>query len=257
MKSDRSSNVETPGDPMTDRAADGWRAEPGPELPRPLYVLLWAVPLVFWVIAIAFATEIESLADENGPIEWLGTVAFGTAAVLFWRAAWRDKRRANTVMSTLLGVIFFVACMEELSWGQQIFKWDTPEAFDSNLQQETNLHNFAIGFDQQRLFTLGILGLAVIVPLLYRWQRTRGWLVVFGLPSVAFVVAAWAVVNVFVPNVAERIVEAENHRILRESMESLLGVAALLVGLAAFQQARGKASTPPGESAVGSSSASS
>jgi hypothetical protein len=34
--------------------------------------------------------------------------------------------------------------MEEMSWGQTIFNWPTPELFEAtNVQRETNLHNLA------------------------------------------------------------------------------------------------------------------
>lgn len=43
----------------------------------------------------------------------------------------------------LLGVLFFfVLGMEEISWGQRIFDWNTPEVWSEvNYQDETNLHN--------------------------------------------------------------------------------------------------------------------
>jgi hypothetical protein len=39
-------------------------------------------------------------------------------------------------------VVFFAAGLEEISWGQRVFGWHTPESFKAlNYQQETSLHN--------------------------------------------------------------------------------------------------------------------
>lgn len=41
-----------------------------------------------------------------------------------------------------LALFSFVFCMEEISWGQRIFSWNTPEMFEAfNSQGETNFHN--------------------------------------------------------------------------------------------------------------------
>ena len=46
-----------------------------------------------------------------------------------------------------LGLIFFLG--EEISWGQHIFKWDSPNLFiEFNHQKETNLHNISNLFNE-------------------------------------------------------------------------------------------------------------
>lgn len=55
---------------------------------------------------------------------------------------WRDGRRGLALLyvGVACGLIFMVG--EELSWGQRIFGWGTPAAFqDVNKQGQTNLHN--------------------------------------------------------------------------------------------------------------------
>jgi formate-dependent nitrite reductase membrane component NrfD len=133
-------------------------------------------------------------------------------------------------------VVFLVAFMEEISWGQQVFKWSTPTAFESNTQNETNLHNFDFGIDLQQVFTAGILFMAVMVPLLQLWAPARSWIDRSGLPVVSLGVSAWAVATVIIANVAERMMEFEAHRGLREFMETMLALTALLAAIAALQQ---------------------
>lgn len=200
-------------------------------------IALWGLSFAGWFALVLFPEDLGSLANENALIEWVGTLAFGAATAVFWIAARRDQRRPQTIASALLGLIFFVAFMEELSWGQQVFRWNTPSAFDSNTQQETNFHNLPIGVDQQQLFTLGILCLAVFVPLLFLWAPARRWIARLGIPVVSLGVAAWVVATLLFANVAERATDAVAHRGLREYMETMWGVAALLVAISALQHA--------------------
>jgi len=41
----------------------------------------------------------------------------------------------------LLSLFFFLLGGEEISWGQRVFGWGTPEIFSGNVQHETNFHN--------------------------------------------------------------------------------------------------------------------
>jgi glucan phosphoethanolaminetransferase (alkaline phosphatase superfamily) len=208
--------------------------------------VLFGLSLVAWLALIAFPDDLAPLAYENGLIEWVGTLLFAAAAAVFWVAAARERRLANRIVAAFLGLIFFVSFMEELSWGQQVFKWSTPPAFESNRQNETNLHNFAIGFDQQQVFTLGILGLTIGLPILYLWAPTRRLIRRLGLPVVSLGVAAWVFATFAIANVSERMMGSETHRGLREFNETMWAVAALLVGVATLQAAqRSTAPTDP------------
>lgn len=67
---------------------------------------------------------------------------------------------------------FYVAG-EEVSWGQWIFYWDTPEHWAAiNDQQETNLHNTSAWFDQkpQIVLQIGVLVGGIIIPLLKKFK---------------------------------------------------------------------------------------
>lgn len=70
------------------------------------------------------------------------------------------------LIGTTLGCFYFAG--EELSWGQQLFQWDTPEEIAAlNDQQETNLHNMSSWFDQKPrlLLELWVLFGGIVVPL--------------------------------------------------------------------------------------------
>jgi len=63
----------------------------------------------------------------------------------------------------ILALVYFLG--EEISWGQHIFKWTSPEFFkNTNIQGETNIHNISNLFDQVPR-TLVIIWCSLTVPI--------------------------------------------------------------------------------------------
>jgi hypothetical protein len=93
----------------------------------------------------------QLFTDEDSWIENMSALAFLIASVLFFLCYWKSSNnglnigrfRTNRNLVFLgLALLFFVAFGEEISWGQRIFGWSTPESLAKvNYQQETNLHN--------------------------------------------------------------------------------------------------------------------
>jgi hypothetical protein len=122
----------------------------------------------------------RTLTVEDGFFEWLGACAFLLAAglqlVLFRSSdVPADSRliaymRRNPFYVGLALVLFF-AFAEEISWGQRVFGWATPDFLvEANTQDETNLHNLAGIEDSSllnltRLFNLFSLAYVVLAPL--------------------------------------------------------------------------------------------
>lgn len=78
---------------------------------------------------------------DIGPVEYGTALFFGVSAVLLTLAGLRVFGWNGAVYLGAAIVCFFVAG-EEISWGQWIFHWQTPEALAAvNLQHETNLPN--------------------------------------------------------------------------------------------------------------------
>jgi hypothetical protein len=74
-----------------------------------------------------------------------------------------------------LGLLFLLG--EETSWGQHYFRWQTGEWFAFNDQNETNLHNSADGWLDQKpraLLQVGMIVGAIIHPLLKLARKGRG-----------------------------------------------------------------------------------
>jgi len=151
----------------------------GHELPRWLW--LWA-PLLFLVFLL-----IANLIDQAFFQEWIqneqGLVELATPLVLVFGMIYGARipaagRLYLPVWIRLWVVAVTLACLyfagEELSWGQQLFGWSTPESIGRiNDQNETNIHNVSSWFDQKPrlLLELWVLIGGIILPALRIWKN--------------------------------------------------------------------------------------
>lgn len=107
--------------------------------------------------------------------------------------------QAVTITYLLMAAATFVLGMEEISWGQRIFGWSTPELLtQTNLQQETNLHNliteaFYIGY-----LALPLTLVATLISIFLRYTRATPrvyWLLLphQNLVILALLITLWIV----------------------------------------------------------------
>lgn len=81
------------------------------------------------------------------PVVLIPGIVFGIMALRQWRGLPNFSSRLWIAMVTL-GAAYMAG--EEISWGQWLFHWDTPETFAAiNDQNETNLHNTSAWLDQK------------------------------------------------------------------------------------------------------------
>jgi hypothetical protein len=113
-----------------------------------------------------------AIVDEDGILEWLQVVILLGIAVCAVMVAFRlltDGHRLLGGAYVLATVVALFIAGEEISWGQRILGWVTPEELaELNQQGETNIHNIGITL---RLFNLGLMAAsaaAVILPIVYR-----------------------------------------------------------------------------------------
>jgi hypothetical protein len=129
-----------------------------------LFAVLVYAGLSHWALRTHLDTD--WLEGEDGLSEWWSVATYLAAAVLAGATAWalwatrHDRLR---VLYLVMAVAFFLGAMEEISWGQRLFGWGTPAAFEEiNFQDETTLHNvnFANNVIFEALFWGSALGLA-------------------------------------------------------------------------------------------------
>jgi hypothetical protein len=102
-----------------------------------------------YTILFLDAPTVEALAGDERFVEMVGAASYAAAAVACFIAARRARAaghaRARTHVLLALGIVFFLACGEELSWGQHMLGFETPETLETvNRQAEFNLHNLNI-----------------------------------------------------------------------------------------------------------------
>lgn len=147
------------------------------------------VYLMFALCSIIFAYSvyllfeedvINRLGVEDGIFEWLTALFFFLTSVLFFCMFFYKRN----IIVFFFGLIFLIGSGEEISWGQRLFNFETPETIkEQNVQGEFTLHNLEIfnneGFNGEGksglsrllainfLYKLFWLVYCVLLPLLY------------------------------------------------------------------------------------------
>jgi hypothetical protein len=109
-----------------------------PEMPFiRLHFIFFIIYFTFFSIYSEFITKDGSL-PEDGILETATFVLALVSGILFCLSGFFGHRFAF-----LLGLCWLIFAFEEVSWGQRIFGFDSPDFFAShNIQGETNFHNF-------------------------------------------------------------------------------------------------------------------
>lgn len=135
--------------------------------------------LVASFIYLALAETLFSRATlvminrEDGMIEYTSALLLILAAgYAGYTGLFAATRPASRGFHLFLALLFFAMCGEEISWGQRIFGFETPESLSGlNVQNEVNLHNM-FGYLFDHLFILCFFLWGCIIPLLYHMSRT-------------------------------------------------------------------------------------
>ena len=144
--------------------------------------ILWIIiPVagVFAQIGIEIFVAKEHLAalhSEFGPHEALQFFIILMATLLALSLLFKPEVRKTPFLFAWVGIAFICGVYvsgEELSWGQHVFEWGTPEYWEKiNDQGETNLHNASSWLDQKPrlLLEIGVLVGGIIIPALKRFK---------------------------------------------------------------------------------------
>ncbi len=143
-----------------------------PDLPLWLWLLFPPILLIFQVTVRVYDHALHKTLFDGE----LGVIELATPLVLlFGIGAGLLALRYKSLLSKplvlwlsllILSCIYFAG--EEVSWGQHLWAWETPELMQRvNDQKETNLHNISSWLDQKPrlLLELWVLFCGVIYPL--------------------------------------------------------------------------------------------
>lgn len=120
--------------------------------------------------------RLAALHSEFGPHEALQFLIISAATLLALSLLFKPRVRGNAWLFAWVGIAFICGIYvsgEELSWGQHIFEWGTPEYWENlNDQGETNFHNTSSWLDQKPrlLLEIGVLVGGIIIPILQRFK---------------------------------------------------------------------------------------
>ena len=195
-------------------------------IPKPIVLILALASVLFLYGIIYRATDPDGFYDkstktgwiqEDGLVEWLTVVAlFGAVGVSVYRALQFGKqgRTAAKFFWWAAGFVFLFGAMEEFSWGQRVFGWESPPWFMKyNYQHETTLHNLKFGeVNLNKLIFSKMLGAftalyLLVLPVLYRrTEGVRKRVERYGIAIVQnyqliFWIAAFAAVRLFVKEI--------------------------------------------------------
>ena len=123
------------------------KARPGDEFRAPGLIAVsgWlAICLSLLVFALLFTLSpwnFRSLMPEDGWVENLTALSCLLAGGLLFVTAWVETRRLPRIAFLVGGLAMAFLAGEEISWGQRIFGFATPDLLSGNNQDEANIHN--------------------------------------------------------------------------------------------------------------------
>lgn len=158
-----------------------------------------SVSVIFLFLFIFKPSIFNALSLEDGPIEWgSALLLFGSCIIIFISFS-KSRNVLNIPKGTqlslaLLSLVFFVIAMEEVSWFQRVLEIETPKAFDSNIQDEMNFHNFSTKFFENAYY-FGVFLFLVLLPfvrLLFPYVSNNSYLRIFVAPPFVGVIGTIA-----------------------------------------------------------------
>jgi hypothetical protein len=157
--------------------------------PSPKFVLFSSTVIgLFLIVHIRLYDPASQLFEilylEDGILESLTPVLMVISILLIGASIPKLRRdpqlvRYRSLLSLIYFILvglFFLNAMEEISWGQRIFGWETPQTFQGNVQNETNLHNY---FNQYYLLFYRFLVFFPLVIFVSIWLELKQRYLIF------------------------------------------------------------------------------
>jgi len=180
--------------------------------PATYIILAIYITLAFPILGMGDKV-VAAILPEDHYFENVGAISlFLTSVLFFWGFLVARKSLDKTPASLIkklvylgMALLFFFGAGEEISWGQRIFGFKTPEPLAQvNKQDELNLHNLSVMenskfFTADRLFDVfwfffGVLipGIALLVPSFRRFAGQFIPIVYWGLGALFLYNYVWA-----------------------------------------------------------------
>ncbi|NND32496.1 MAG: hypothetical protein HKN76_07890 [Saprospiraceae bacterium] len=231
--------------------------------------LLVAAVTVFIIVSYGFVfPDLQyqwHLTYEDGIVENLGALAFLAVSLFFFVFFFRSQDviqkkpglfGGRNFIFMALALLFFVAFGEEISWGQRVFGWNTPDTWAmKNVQGETNIHNLdffqrrknsaeiestflreVLTFSPGRLFLYFWILFLVAIPTLARFSnKWHNFFRALRIPIAPLWAGALMILNLVIAHLIGILVRSQyenNYKTVDEFME--MNYAVILLALAVY-----------------------
>ena len=122
-----------------------------------LYIGIIVIMILGFTTVLLPKETFLTLVREDGPFENAGALLFLSTSIMFFVLFFNNSKFSSLedrayfstfsrrIFFLLLGLLFFVLLGEEISWGQRILGFETPESIEErNIQDEFNFHNLDV-----------------------------------------------------------------------------------------------------------------
>lgn len=113
---------------------------------KEFFYIRWYILSILAVLSLSYsvylylnADTVARLGSEDNLFEWLTAIAFLLSSGLFLFIFFRARKN---LFYLIFSFTLFIGFGEEISWGQRVIGFDTPEKMkQANVQNEFNIHN--------------------------------------------------------------------------------------------------------------------
>lgn len=231
--------------------------------PTPTVVAILIYLIIIYLLPVFFTELTASFGKEDGIVESIGALFFLLASVILILTYFKIKkttssayRKPEAIWILGLALLFFVAFGEEISWGQRIYGFETPEGLkEYNKQHEFNIHNLEPfhGLDEKgepktglaalmtshRLFYAILIGYIIIIPLIMIPNTWLSRLIInLEIPIVPIWISGLFIAVFLFVKVVQFLFARDNNDLyhaLVEIMETNIALVILIFSLAFYQ----------------------
>ncbi len=150
---------------------------------KKVVIFLLITILLLGMLCLFFNDLFFLILSEDHIVESMTSILYLLSSCFFLLLFLKSRRKIHIIFSLIL----FIFCLEEISYGQRFFGYETPLFMSKiNVQDEVNIHN-TIFFNSEIIFHFSLLVYFVFIPLMNR-SRMKTFFKKIGLivPSIYY-----------------------------------------------------------------------
>jgi hypothetical protein len=156
---------------------------------RKMRVLFLIILMFFYYLWVERYPIFLNLIKEDSILEYSQFIfcflaAFG-AFKIFRQLKNNKNKKIHSILFLLFSIGLFFLSLEEISYGQRIFAWKTPDKIqETNIQKETNIHNnFSYHSNENVYILIGLYGIFSGKILSVFFKKRKNELKIFTVPN--------------------------------------------------------------------------